>query len=103
MTLSSLLNVINLGNGRVGILTQSDFRDHFLYQHFTQIFSLLLFVCWFLFQSLVREDPLEKEVATGSSILVWESPWTEEPGGLQSMLLQRVRHILEIEQQHNST
>ena len=53
MTLSSLLNVINLGNGRVGILTQSDFRDHFLYQHFTQIFSLLLFVCWFLFSLLV--------------------------------------------------
>ena len=38
------------------------------------------------------EDPLEKEMATHSSILVWEIPWTEEPGGLQCMGLQRVRH-----------
>ena len=36
-------------------------------------------------QSLGMEDPLEKEKATYSSILVWEIPWTEEPGGLQSM------------------
>ena len=39
-----------------------------------------------------REDPLEKEMATHSSILVWEIPWTEEPGGLQSMGSQRVGH-----------
>ena len=38
------------------------------------------------------EDPLEKEMATHSSILAWEIPWTEEPGGLQCMGLQRVRH-----------
>ena len=43
-------------------------------------------------QSLAWEDPLEKEVATHSSILSWEIPWTEEPGGLQSMGSQRVRH-----------
>ena len=42
--------------------------------------------------SLGREDPLEKEIATHSSILAWRIPWTEEPGGLQSMGLQRVRH-----------
>ena len=36
-------------------------------------------------QSLGWEDSLEKEIATHSSILVWEIPWTEEPGGLQSM------------------
>ena len=36
-------------------------------------------------QSLGQEDPLEKETATHSSILAWETPWTEEPGGLQSM------------------
>ena len=36
-------------------------------------------------QSLGREDPLEKEMTTHSSILAWEIPWTEEPGGLQSM------------------
>ena len=35
--------------------------------------------------SLGREDPLEKEMATHSSILAWKIPWTEEPGGLQSM------------------
>ena len=43
-------------------------------------------------QSLGREDPLEKEMATHSSILTWRIPWTEKPGGLQSMGLQRVRH-----------
>ena len=40
-------------------------------------------------QSLGGEDPLEEEMATHSSILVWEIPWTEEPGGLQSMGLQK--------------
>ena len=35
--------------------------------------------------SLGREDPLEEEMATHSSILAWRSPWTEEPGGLQSI------------------
>ena len=42
--------------------------------------------------SLGQEDPLEEEMATHSSILAWEIPWTEEPGGLQSMGLQRVGH-----------
>ena len=39
-------------------------------------------------RSLGQEDPLEKEMATQSSILAWEIPWTEEPGGLQSIGLQ---------------
>ena len=43
-------------------------------------------------RSLGREDPLEKEMATHSSILAWRIPWTEEPGGLQSMGSQRVGH-----------
>ena len=43
-------------------------------------------------QSLGWEDLLEKEMATHSSILVWEMPWTEEPGGLQSVGSQRIRH-----------
>ena len=43
-------------------------------------------------QSLGQEDPLEKERATHSSILVWKIPWTEEPGRLQSTGLQRVQH-----------
>ena len=42
--------------------------------------------------SLGWEDPLEKEKATHSSILAWRIPWTEEPGGLKSMGLQRVGH-----------
>ena len=45
---------------------------------------------WGLF--LVQEDPLEKEVATHSSILAWRIPWTEEPDRLQSMGSQRIRH-----------
>ena len=39
-------------------------------------------------RSLGWEDPLEKEMATHSSMLAWKTPWTEEPGGLQSMRLQ---------------
>ena len=45
-----------------------------------------------LVRSLGREDPLEEGMAIHSSILAWRIPWTEEPGGLQSMGLQRVRH-----------
>ena len=41
---------------------------------------------------LGQEDPLEEGMATHSSILAWEIPWTEDPGGLQSMGLQRVGH-----------
>ena len=40
-------------------------------------------------QCLGQEDPLQKEMATHSSILVWEIPWTEDPGGLQSVRLQK--------------
>ena len=43
-------------------------------------------------RSLGQEDPLEKEMATHSSILAWRIPWTEEPGGLQSTGLQKVGH-----------
>ena len=79
-------------------------------QHFVQIYVYLMYIyykylslmaqmvknltamqetqVWFLGQ----EDPLQKEKATHSSILAWRSSWTEEPGGLQSMGLQRVRH-----------
>ena len=41
-------------------------------------------------QSLGQDDSLEKEMATHSSILAWRKPWTEEPGGLQSMELQEL-------------
>ena len=42
--------------------------------------------------SLSQEDPLEEEMATHSRILAWKIPWTDEPGGLQSVGLQRVRY-----------
>ena len=47
-------------------------------------------------QSLEWGDPLEERMATHSSILAWRIPWTEEPGGLQSMGSQRVGHVLAI-------
>ena len=50
-------------------------------------------------QYLDREGPLEKGLATHSSSLVWEIPWTEDPGRLQSMGSQRVRHDSVTEQQ----
>ena len=45
-------------------------------------------------QSLGQDDPLKKEMETHCSILAWEIPWTEEPGRLHLMRLQRVRHDL---------
>ena len=50
-------------------------------------------------RSMGQEDPLEKEMAADSRNLAWEISWTEEPGGLQSMGLQRVRHNLMTKQQ----
>ena len=43
-------------------------------------------------QSLGQEDPLQKAMATHSSVLAWRIPWTEDPGGLQSMGSQRVEY-----------
>ena len=43
-------------------------------------------------QSLGQEDPLKEGMATHSSVLAWRTPWTEEPGGLQSIGSQRVGH-----------
>ena len=51
-------------------------------------------------RSLGQEDPLGKETETHSRILAWRIPWMEEPGGLQSMGSQRVRHDLATKQQH---
>ena len=42
--------------------------------------------------SMGQEDPLEEEMSTDSSIIAWRIPWKEEPGGLQSIASQRVRH-----------
>ena len=54
-------------------------------------------------QSLDWKDTLEKEMATHSSILAWRISWTEEPGGLQSIGLQRVRHDWETKQSYNNS
>ena len=53
-------------------------------------------------QSLGWEDPLEKEMTTHHSILAWEISWTKEPGGLQSMRSQGVRHDLVSKQQQKT-
>ena len=52
--------------------------------------------------SLGQEDPLEEEMASQSSIFAWRIPWTEEPGRLQSMGSQRVRHDLVTEHTHSN-
>ena len=53
-------------------------------------------------QSLDQEDPLENEMTIHSSILAWEIPWTEKPGGLQSMgVTKKVRHDLATKQQQH--
>ena len=64
-------------------------RLHFLY---TQTVKRLPTMQESQVQSLGQEDLLEKEMATHSSIHAWKIPWTEEPGGLQSMGSQRVGH-----------
>ena len=51
-------------------------------------------------QTLDQEDPLEKEMATHSSILAWEIPYKVKPGGLESMGSQRIRHDFVTKQQH---
>ena len=51
-------------------------------------------------QPLGQEDPQEKRMATHSSILAWEIPWTEEPGGLQSVGLERIGHDLGLTHTH---
>ena len=54
-------------------------------------------------QSLGQEDPLGKEMATHSSILAWRIPWTEKPGSLQSIGLQRVGHNQATKQQQQGS
>ena len=51
-------------------------------------------------QSPIWEDSLEKEMATHSSILAWRIPWTEEPGGLQSMQFKKIRQDLVTKHTH---
>ena len=54
-------------------------------------------------RSLGWEDPLEEEMATHSSILTWKIPWTEKPGGLQSIGLQRVKTQLSTHNSHDNS
>ena len=70
--------------------------EHLLYAHLYQLVAEMvknlpaMQETWV--QSLGRQDPLEKEMATHSSTIAWKIPWTEEPGGLQSMGSQIVEH-----------
>ena len=68
------------------------------------MFNLVLvnhFKNYIIYLSLGWEDTLEKEMATHSGILAWKIPWTEEPGGLQSIGLQRIVQDLATKQQNN--
>ena len=69
------------------------FVEHVVYTFLVaQIVKSLLAKCEIWVRFLGQEDPLEKEIATRSSILVWKIPWTEEPGGLQSKGSQKIGH-----------
>ena len=86
-------------------LVSSDFSTHtdkFNFLQLTMILEWTSLVAWMeknlpvmqktQVQSLDQDGPLEKGMATHSSIIAWRIPWTEKPGGLQSMGSQRVRH-----------
>ena len=66
-----------------------------LHENHTDLYSYIVFMICLQCRdvpSLDQEDPLEEEMATHSNILAWKILWTEEPGKLQSMGSQRVRH-----------
>ena len=97
--LNDLSQVTQLENGRARILTQVNLCIVFLSTIHTTWASLVVQTVKNLpavletqVRSLGQEDPVEKGMATHSSILAWRIPWTEEPGGLQPMGWQRVRH-----------
>ena len=68
------------------------FPSHFIVSLVAQVIKRLPALQETQVRSLGQEDPLEKGMATHSSILAWRTPWTEESGGLQSLGLQRVGH-----------
>ena len=74
-----------------GVTKELDMTEVTEHMH-TYIYSYLPEVWETWVRSLGQDNPLEKGMATHSSILAWRIPWTEEPGKLQSMGLQRVRH-----------
>ena len=85
------MKAIKLINDIVGIDMDIHMK-HIAASLLAQTVKRLPAVCNTRLRSLGREDSLEKEMATHSSILAWKIPWMEEPGRLQSMGLQRVRH-----------
>ena len=85
-----LLSIVPRGKSRP-LLFKFEF-DLFLTSLVAQMVKRLPTVQETRVQSLGQEDLLEKGMATHSSILAWKIPWTEEPGRLQSMGSQRVRH-----------
>ena len=84
------MNVLRTGRG-VGSHSESWSQGGSLSPQLLQMVKNLPAMLETRVQSLGLEDPLEKRMATHSSILAWRIPWTEEPGGLQSMGLQRDR------------
>ena len=73
-------------------MTKIMFPSHFIASLVAQVIKRLPALQETQVRSLGQEDPLEKGMATHSSILAWRTPWTEESGGLQSLGLQRVGH-----------
>ena len=82
----------HLSRGRLGFSTLMGRQHPFLVSLVAQMVKNLPAVQKTWVWSLGWEDPLEKGIATHSSIFAWRIPWTEEPGRLQSVELQRVRH-----------
>ena len=82
--------------GRKELETIEQLHFHFLCPQISSLVAQMVKNLPAMQETLVRslgwEDSLEKEIATHSSILAWRIPWTEEPGGLQSIGSQRVRH-----------
>ena len=95
-------SVVGIRRSRKGSQSSPHTQDNIKRRQFDKSTSLVIHLVKNLpamqetqVQPLSGEDPLEKEMATHSSILAWKVPWTEEPGKLPSMGSQRIRHDLE--------
>ena len=79
-------------NNKKGIMEQVLFKTDFEASLVAQVVKNLPAMQETQAQSLSQDDPLEEGIGNPLSVLAWRIPWTEEPGGLQSMGLQRVGH-----------
>ena len=87
----TLLKTTQLGSGRNLFQTQTVWVQS-LYSYSLLYTASQLFLNFIVMSFTLRQVPLEEGMAVHSNILAWRIPWTEEPGGLQSMGSQRVRH-----------